>query len=39
MDPISRRDVGKILLARYAGLLVDGHEAWASSATKLAIGW
>jgi hypothetical protein len=34
MDPISRRDAGKILLAGYAGLLVDGREAWASTATK-----
>jgi hypothetical protein len=34
MDPISRRDGGKILLAGYPGLLVDGREAWASTATR-----
>jgi hypothetical protein len=32
MEPISRRDAGKILLAGYAGLLVDGREAWGSAA-------
>ena len=31
MERISRRDAGKILLAGYAGLLVDGREAWASA--------
>ena len=31
MEPISRRDAGKILLAGYAGLLVDGREAWGSA--------